>query len=93
MTELNYLMEVPSEQGAGSDGENPSDGSCDSENTSDNGGRVKVGVKAALAGMSYDFGQSTMMKARATSLKSFALPSERIRSASWRRVYSRSSGK
>jgi hypothetical protein len=54
---------------------------------------MKVGVKAALAGMSYDFGQSTMMKACATSLKSFALPSERIRSASWRRVCSRSSGK
>jgi hypothetical protein len=64
--------EAASEQCVGSDGENPSDGSNDSENTSDSGGHVKIGAEAALASMSYDFGQSTMMKAHVTSLESFA---------------------
>jgi hypothetical protein len=64
--------EAASEQCVGSDGENPFDGSNDSENTSDSGGHVKIGAEAALASMSYDFGQSTMMKARVTYLKSFA---------------------
>jgi hypothetical protein len=33
---------------------------------------VKIGVEAALAGMSYDFGQSKVTRARITSLKNFA---------------------
>jgi hypothetical protein len=32
---------------------------------------VKIGVEAALVSVSYYFGQSTMMKARVTSLESF----------------------
>jgi hypothetical protein len=66
------LVEAASEQGVGSDGENPPDDSSDSENASDSGGHVKIGVEVALAGMSYDFGQLTMMKAHVTSLESFA---------------------
>jgi hypothetical protein len=34
---------------------------------------VKIGVDAALAGMSYDFGQSKVTKARITSLESSTL--------------------
>jgi hypothetical protein len=64
--------EAVSEQGAGCDGENPSDGFGGSENTSNSCSCVKIGVDAALAGMSYDFGQSTMMRARVTVLESFA---------------------
>jgi hypothetical protein len=33
---------------------------------------VKIGVEAALADVSYDFGQSTVTKARVMALKSFA---------------------
>jgi hypothetical protein len=33
---------------------------------------VKIGVEAALADISYDFGQSTITKARIASLESFA---------------------
>jgi hypothetical protein len=64
-------MDAVSEQDAGSDGENPSKGFGDSENVSDSGRRVRIGAEATLAGMSYDFGQSTMTKAHLTSLKSF----------------------
>jgi hypothetical protein len=64
--------EATSEQGAGSDGENPSNGSGDSENTPDSGGWVKIGVEAALADVSYYFGQSTVTKARVMALESFA---------------------
>jgi hypothetical protein len=86
-------VEVACEQGAGSVRENPFDGSCDRENTSDSGVHVKIGAEAALAGMSHGFGQSTMMKARVTSLESFALPFERICSTAWRGLCSRCSGK
>jgi hypothetical protein len=48
--------EATSEQGAGSDGENPSDGSGDSEHTFDSGGCLKIGAEATLASMSYEFG-------------------------------------
>jgi hypothetical protein len=51
------------EQGAGFDQENQSEGSSDSEPASDNGDRMKIGAEAALAGISYDFGQSTITKA------------------------------
>jgi hypothetical protein len=33
---------------------------------------VKIGVEAALAGMSYDFGQSKVTRAYITPLKNFA---------------------
>jgi hypothetical protein len=46
------LVEAASEKSAGSDGENPSDGSGDNENASDRGGRVKIGAEAALASVS-----------------------------------------
>jgi hypothetical protein len=63
-------VEATSDQGVGSDGENPSDGY--GENASDSDRHVKIGVEAALVGMSYDFGQSTLTKAHVMSLKSFA---------------------
>jgi hypothetical protein len=65
-------MEAASEQGVGSDQENQSEGSSDNETASGNGGRVKIGAEAALASVTYDFGQSTITKARIASLESFA---------------------
>jgi hypothetical protein len=64
--------EVASEQGAGSDREDQSEGSGNSETASDNSGHLKIGAQAALAGMSYDFRQSTVMKACLASLESSA---------------------
>jgi hypothetical protein len=61
--------EAVSEQSARSDGEDLSEGSSDSRNVSDSDKLVKIGVEAALASISYDFGQSTMTKAHLTSLK------------------------
>jgi hypothetical protein len=49
------LMEATSEQDVVSDEENPSGDTDDRGNTSDDGSRVKIGVEAALVGMSYDF--------------------------------------
>jgi hypothetical protein len=66
-----FSAEASSEQGARSDGENPSGGSDDSKNASDRGGRLKIGAEAALAGVSYNFGQLTVMRAHVTTLKSF----------------------
>jgi hypothetical protein len=63
--------EAASEQGGGSDGDNPSDSSNGSENAYDSGGRLKVGAEAALASVSYDFRQSTVMRARVMTLESF----------------------
>jgi hypothetical protein len=51
-------MEATPEQDAGSDGENPSEDTSDSGDAFDNGGRVKIGAEAAVAGVSYDFSQS-----------------------------------
>jgi hypothetical protein len=34
---------------------------------------LKIGADAALAGVSYDFGQSTVMRAHVMALKSFTL--------------------
>jgi hypothetical protein len=65
-------LEVASEQNAGSDREDQSEGSGDSETASDNGNRVKIGAEATLAGIIYDFGQLTIMKARLASFESFA---------------------
>jgi hypothetical protein len=67
------LTEAVSEQGVGSDGENSSDGSGGSENASNSGGHMKIEAEAALADVSYDFGQSTVAKASVIALKSFAL--------------------
>jgi hypothetical protein len=63
--------ETASEQGAESDQESQSEGSGSSETASDDVERVKVGVVAALAGISYDFGLSTVMKTRIGSLYSY----------------------
>jgi hypothetical protein len=51
--------------------ENPSDGFGDNENAFDSGRHVKIGVEATLAGVSYDIGQSIVLKAHVTSLESF----------------------
>jgi hypothetical protein len=65
-------MEAALEQGAKSDQEDPPGGSHDDETASDNGGRVKIGAKVALAGISYDVGKSGVTKAHIDSLESFA---------------------
>jgi hypothetical protein len=64
-------MEATPEQDAGSDGENPSEDTSDSGDAFDNGGRVKIGAEAAVAGVSYDFSQSKVTKAHITYLESF----------------------
>jgi hypothetical protein len=69
--EVVVSAKVASEQGARSNEENPSDGYGDSENASGSGVCIKIGTEAALADVSYDFGQSTMMRAHVTSLESF----------------------
>jgi hypothetical protein len=65
-------MEVALEQGDGSDREDQFEGSGDSETASDNYDRMQIGAEAALALMRYDFGQSTIMKARHASQESIA---------------------
>jgi hypothetical protein len=64
--------EAASEKGAMSDREDQSDGSGDSKTASDNVERVKIRATAALAGLRYDFGQSTVTNAYLASLESFA---------------------
>jgi hypothetical protein len=64
--------EAASERGAGSDQENEFGGSGDDETASDNGGHVKIEAEAALADISYDFGESGITKARITSLENIA---------------------
>jgi hypothetical protein len=64
--------EATSERDVGFDGEHPSEDTSDSENASDIGGRVKIGVHAALAGVSYIFGQSKVTQAHITSPKNSA---------------------
>jgi hypothetical protein len=51
------------EQDVESDHESLSGDFGDSETTSDHSGCMKVAAGAALAGISYDFGQLTIMKA------------------------------
>jgi hypothetical protein len=55
--------EVTSEQDDGSNERNISDDTNDSGNALDNGGHVKIGAEATLAGMSFDFGWSKVSKA------------------------------
>jgi hypothetical protein len=52
--------------------ENPSGDTDDSGTAFDSGSHVKIGVEAALAGVSYGFGQSKVTRARITSLKNSA---------------------
>jgi hypothetical protein len=61
---------VTSEQDARSDESDAPENSGDSGNASDNGGRVKIGVEAALAGMSFDFGWSKVMRSCVLGLES-----------------------
>jgi hypothetical protein len=58
-----------SEQDADSDEENPSGDTGDNSNISDNGGRVKIGAEAGLAGICYDFERSKITHARIASLE------------------------
>jgi hypothetical protein len=53
----------------GSEDDNASDDTGDSGNASYNDSRVKIGVEAALAGMSYDFGRSKVMRGRISDLQ------------------------
>jgi hypothetical protein len=62
-------MEATSEQNVVSDEENPPGDINDSGNASDDGSRVKIGAEATLASVSYDFGRSTVARARITSLE------------------------
>jgi hypothetical protein len=62
--------EMTSKLDAQSDESEASDDTGDSGNASDNGGRVKVGAEAALARMSFDFGQSKVTKGCVSDLES-----------------------
>jgi hypothetical protein len=61
--------EAISEQDVETDRESQSSDFGDSETASDNSVRLKVAAAAALAGISYDFGPSTIMKAHLRSLE------------------------
>jgi hypothetical protein len=63
--------EAASPLGAESDPESQSGNSGDNETASDNSGHVKVATMAALAGISYDFGQSNIMKTRIGLMESY----------------------
>jgi hypothetical protein len=67
-----FLTEAASEQGAGSNQENQSDGSDSHETASDNDSRMKIGAEVALAGISYDFGKSGVTKVHIASLEGVA---------------------
>jgi hypothetical protein len=64
--------EATSEQDVASGEENPSGDTGDSRNAFDDSSRVKIGAEAALAGVSYDLGQSKITRARITFLKNSA---------------------
>jgi hypothetical protein len=64
--------EATSSHGADSDCESQSGNSGDSKIASDNSGHLKVLAVAALAGISYDFGPSGVMKARIGSMENYA---------------------
>jgi hypothetical protein len=64
--------EAVSSREAESDRKSQFGDSGDSETASDNSGCLKVAAAAALARITYDFGQSTMMKTHLGSLKSYA---------------------
>jgi hypothetical protein len=63
--------EAASPLGAESDPESQSGNSGDNETASDNSGHVKVATMAALVGISYDFGQSNIMKTRIGLMESY----------------------
>jgi hypothetical protein len=63
-------MEVTLPLGAESDRESQSSDSEDSETASDNSRRLKVAAAVALAGISYDFGQSNITKTNLGSMES-----------------------
>jgi hypothetical protein len=63
-------MEVTLPLGAESDRECQSSDSEDSETASDNSRRLKVAAAVALAGISYDFGQSNITKTNLGSMES-----------------------
>jgi uncharacterized protein with von Willebrand factor type A (vWA) domain len=64
-----------------------SNDSGDSETASNNSGHVKVATTAALAGISYDFGQSNITKTRIGSIENYAhYFFQRIWLSSWRGV-------
>jgi hypothetical protein len=65
-------MEATSEQDAMPDEENLSGNTSDSRNASDDGSHVKIGAEAALAEVSYDFGQSIVTRACIRSLENYA---------------------
>jgi hypothetical protein len=61
--------EATSKWDTGFEDDNASDDTGDNGNASDNGGRVKIGAKAALAGMSYDFGRSKVTRGHISELE------------------------
>jgi hypothetical protein len=67
--QTNILTEATSERDVRSGEKNASDDTGDSGNVSDNGGRMKLAAKAVLAGVSYDFGQSKVTRARISTLE------------------------
>jgi hypothetical protein len=62
--------EVTSEPNARSKESDASGNTGDSGDALDNVGRVKIGADAALAGISFDFGRSKVMKGRVSDLES-----------------------
>jgi hypothetical protein len=66
------LPEAASPPGAESDRESQSGDSGDNETTFDNSRHMKVVVLAALARISYNFGQSNITKTRIGSMESYA---------------------
>jgi hypothetical protein len=65
-TEATSLHDVESNH------ESRSGDSGDSETASDSSGRLKVLAAAALAGISYDFGLSSVTKVRVRSMENYA---------------------
>jgi hypothetical protein len=70
--QLMALMKTASIRSTESDHESQSSDSGGNETGSDNSGHLKVAVAAALATISYDFGQSTIKKTCLTSMESYA---------------------
>jgi hypothetical protein len=65
-------MEATSSRDAESNCESQSGESRDNETASDNSGHMKVAAVTALAGISYDFGQSLVTKTHLMSMESYA---------------------
>jgi hypothetical protein len=87
------LMEVTSEPDVGSDESNVFDDTDKSGNVSDNGGHVKIGVEAALAGMCFDFGRLKVTKGRISDLKNSShFFSKRVCPTTWHRDCSNPQG-